>query len=157
MCDDRIGTTNKNNSSWIYSLQFTVTSTVIRLLCPHQYSGNGFQRLTFPFLWVSELCPYLSRRNSWLPNSKEVHSPKDSFQSESLYAIQEGSLFINWSSYPINLPVFTFRTNNTETQAMEFFCSLLKIIRRFGVSWHLHFKGWRISQSGIQHAVTSRP
>jgi hypothetical protein len=36
---------------------------LLSLLCLHQsVSGNGFQRRTFPFLWVTEMSPSLSYR-----------------------------------------------------------------------------------------------
>jgi hypothetical protein len=48
---------NANSHSQIhYSTYFSLLS----LLCLHQFSGNGFQRRTFPFLWVPELSPCLS-------------------------------------------------------------------------------------------------
>jgi hypothetical protein len=79
---------------WIYWiltdpwLQVIITVTLIRtlysslhrhlsllsLLCLHPFSGNGFQRRTFPFLWVPELSKCLSYQlltatahNSWTP------------------------------------------------------------------------------------------
>jgi hypothetical protein len=51
------------------SLQHTVS-----LLSLHQSSGTGSQWQTFPFLWVPELTPCLSHRNSQLTHSKQRHS-----------------------------------------------------------------------------------
>jgi hypothetical protein len=45
------------NSYTPLSLQHVLS--LLSLLCLQQYSGNGFQRRTFPFLWVPELSPCL--------------------------------------------------------------------------------------------------
>jgi hypothetical protein len=59
----------------------------LSLRCLHQSSGNGFQRRIFLFPSVPELYPWLSHINSQLTDSQQ-----NSFQTEFLYAIQEGCL-----------------------------------------------------------------
>jgi hypothetical protein len=50
-----------------HSLQFTTHALHLpSLLSLHQSSDTGFQRRTFPFLWVPELFPSHSHSNSWL-------------------------------------------------------------------------------------------
>jgi hypothetical protein len=65
------------NSHTLHSLQHALSP--FGLLSLHLFSGNGFQRRMFPFLWVLELSPCLSHRNSWLA----VNSTGTEFQQSS--------------------------------------------------------------------------
>jgi hypothetical protein len=39
------------------AIHYSIHISIPTLLCLHQFSGNGFQQQTFPFLWVPELFP----------------------------------------------------------------------------------------------------
>jgi hypothetical protein len=39
------------------TIHYGTQVSLLSLLCLHKSSGNGFQRRTFPFLWVAELSP----------------------------------------------------------------------------------------------------
>lgn len=59
---------NNNNSPQIYAVYDSLwhALSVLSLLCPNQSSGNAFQWQTFLFLWIPELSPCLSSRNSYI-------------------------------------------------------------------------------------------
>jgi hypothetical protein len=55
---------------------------LLSLLCLHHSSGNGFQRRTFPFLWVPELSPASATATlaDWLtnqPTNQPTNRPSD--------------------------------------------------------------------------------
>jgi hypothetical protein len=61
-------TTCHNESSSMHTVLNSLKHTLsfLNLLHIYQSSYNGFQRQTFPFLWVPELSPRLNHNNSWL-------------------------------------------------------------------------------------------
>jgi hypothetical protein len=50
----QLATSSINNSSWIYTAYNSLGYELIllNLLSSVIFYGNGFQRLTFPFLWI---------------------------------------------------------------------------------------------------------
>jgi hypothetical protein len=61
-----------------YILQFTVTHTLVSAVTPLvPLLGSGFQRRTFPFLWVPEILPasatsFSQQQLDWLNRSSHV-------------------------------------------------------------------------------------
>jgi hypothetical protein len=68
--------TGNINSSWVCTVYSSLwhALSILNLLCLHQSSGNGFQRQTISFLWVSKLTSCLSYSNSQLTNSQQLYS-----------------------------------------------------------------------------------
>jgi hypothetical protein len=56
--------------------------------------------VSFP---LGSLCQYLSHDTTWLIPTQVLLSQGDSLSAESLYVVQEGCFFINWSSVEVQV------------------------------------------------------
>jgi hypothetical protein len=94
-----------------YTLQITITIALSHNL--HQFSGNSFQRQTFPFLWVPELSPCFSHSNL-------TDSPANSHQHQL-------TLFNDTLYTSVNCPAYNIVawTHGKHLSKQIFYCWLL--------------------------------
>jgi hypothetical protein len=94
-----LGTSNL----WLHFTLHCGTHLVFSISCLHQFSGNGVQRQTFPFLWVLGLTPSLIHISSRLIPTQVLFSGEYSLWAKYLYAIPECCLFINWTEVEVEV------------------------------------------------------